>query len=106
MSVAMDAAIPPAPSPAESLLAALWPTVPLEVLLAATNAEVREVDPALVADDAADWWFGFGAELKGGRVALVMPAGQPPVERDTIARDLLARMRRVALPGQTPARAA
>ncbi len=91
-----------------SLLANLWSSVPLDFLLAAADAEVQEVTPEDMVDEdgpVIDWekFMGYGATRRGGHVALVMPAGRPLAERDSIARDLLARMRGVSLPGQRPA---
>lgn len=91
----------PAPAPTAvpsvtpaSLLAAVWDAVPLPVLLEAADAELVE------ATLPGDGVFGYAVERRDGHVVLTMPAGRSDWERDTVARDLLARMRRVPLPGQ------
>lgn len=93
---------PTVPAPAAvlsvtSLLAAVWGSVPLPVLLEAANARILDAD----IDDADDWFMGSAFQRKDGPLVLVMPPARPEVERDTIARDLLARMLHVQLPGQT-----
>jgi hypothetical protein len=78
-----------------SVLAALWDAVPLDVLLKATGARLREVP-----DD--EGWFGGAVERKAGRILLVLPEGRPAWQRDHAARDLLARVLDVQLPGMEP----
>lgn len=82
--------------PALTLLAALWQSAPLSLLLEAANARVLDSE----IDD--DYFFGSAVQRKDGRLFLVMPTGRPEAERDTIVRDLMARMLRVPLPGVTP----
>ena len=88
----------PAPTPpsAAALLAAVWDSVPLDVLLEAAGARVLD------ADIADDWFMGTAIQRKDGPLYLLMPPGRPEVERDTIVRDLMARMLGVQLPGQAP----
>lgn len=88
----------PTATPAAALLAALWRSAPLSLLLDAANARILD------APDADDWFMGSAIQRTDGRLFLVMPPARPETERDTIARDLLARMVGVVLPGQTPTR--
>lgn len=80
------------PPPAE--LVELLTTAPLPELLEAANARIIDSE---ITDE---WFFGAALQRKDGRIFLTMPTGRPDWERDAIARDLLARMLRVTLPGQ------
>lgn len=68
------------------LLSRLFAAAPLEALLSATGAELVECP---IEDDE---FLGGVVERKDGRVFLAMPPGRPTVERETVARDLLARI--------------
>lgn len=83
--------------PALTLLAKLWQSTPLSLLLEAANARVLDSEEI---DD--EWFMGAAVQRKDGRMFFVMPPNRPEVERDTIVRDLMARMLRVPLPGMTP----
>lgn len=96
MSLTQTAPAPPATPPALALLAALWRSAPLPVLLEAANARVLDSE----IDD--DHFMGSAVQRKDGRLFLVMPPGRPAAERDSIARDLMARMLHVPLPGMEP----
>jgi hypothetical protein len=79
-----------------SLLAAVWSSIPLPALLAAAGAELRPIP----LDEG--WFAGTAIWPKGGRIQLLMPPDRAEVETDGVARDLLARMLGVVLPGQPP----
>ena len=70
---------------------------PLDELLAQADAEIvqhRFDEPKVLA---------YAIERKDGHVAIVVDARLHDWQQDAIARDLLARMRGVSLPGQRPA---
>jgi len=70
---------------------------PLAQLLAAADAEIvqyRFDEPKVLA---------YAIERKDGHVAIVVDSRLHDWQQETIARDLLARMRGVTLPGQRPA---
>ncbi|MFP3986913.1 hypothetical protein U9R90_05300 [Streptomyces sp. E11-3] len=80
----------PTPSAAHILNA------PLPRLLTDTHTEL--VDSS-ITDEA---FLGAAVQRKSGDIILAMPPGRSEMERDTMARYLLARVFRVALPKSPP----
>lgn len=52
---------------------------------------MAEADARLLESSITDEEFCGAVVVRGGRVTLLMPPGQSPVERDAIARSLLGR---------------
>ncbi|WP_282790879.1 hypothetical protein [Streptomyces sp. CC224B] len=83
----------PLPSPAcPSLSPGFVLGAPLPELLAVARVELTE---SSITDRS---FFGAVVELRGGEVVLAMPTGRSELERDTMARYLIAQAFGVALP--------
>lgn len=99
MTVTQTAPPPPVTAPvtppALALLAALWDSIPLDALLGAAGARLREIP------DEAEGFLG-SVRKQGARIEVLVPAGRPGWQQDMAARDLLARVLDVELPGMEP----